>query len=388
MVRFDHFPPEIICAVFESLDLGSLASTAIVATSFQDSSERIMYRTVTFNFRTGSHQMGFLRTVSSSKRRAAHVGLLALHDISLDEEKALVLQNLERAMELMVNLKKLTIRGNTFIRHAHLESATFSLTHLSLGILPMLKGAASEYDTLLPILGAHPELRGISLPHSGFWPRTPRFDALEEQHSNLVARPSAVLCPLLEYIESYDGRLGESFLVGRRVKHLVINTQGMGDGERDWGSPSMLPRFAHLETLFIFESTATALCRFLSTTLADHLVHLTRLSVLTSPRARLSLSQNRPQDPVVLAITRIQKLESLTLSAQGPWCAGQSEQDDMVQFLYKRCPKLKETFVQRSSQAVDSTHSHYGVNGKFLGIVNCNVAFKGDLMHAKMFALN
>ena len=290
-------------------------------------------------------------------------------------------QNLERAMKLMANLKKLFIIGTAYIRHAHLESPTFSLTYLSLHTA-CPPWAPSPNDILLPILRAHPELRRLSLP--GVW-LLPEDDiaALEEQNSD--AHRPAVLCPRLECVELNGEEILQSFLVGRCVKHLTFNCDLKAVAGVKWGSPCMLQGFRQLKTIVLCTDIELDAAKALTITVARHLVSLSRLEVyrMFVPYRRPVVQSYTP-DPLFRSIAQIQSLESLILSATTQWCTSELEQEDMVRLLYKSCSKLKEMFVQ--SAARHDSHTEYGVGGKVVGMVAREVANKKrDLFLSMIF---
>ena len=370
MVKFNDFPQEVICAVLENLGKLSLTSTAIVATWLQDPSERLIYRTVSFTFpRTRGNELDplqvFLQTTSLSDRRARYVDSLDLREFRRGEKISVTTPSLEKAMKNMVNLKKLSIAGSTYIRHAHLESASFSLTHLLLN-LSFPQSIFDEYEILLPILKAHPELKALSLQEARLWTTKDDFSALEEQESDAGDHPSAVLCPRLEYFESNLKSLTESILAGRFIKHLILDTQGHvhPDDKGQWGPPFTFPRYRHLETLVLLIDMTPIPSDALPVLLAQHFTSLTRLNIHADMMVKVEdrpVVHNYTPDPLLLSLTQIQTLESLTLSAYGPWCTSPSEQEDMVRYLYKNLFKLKEAFVQSTSG-----HSHYGAKGELL----------------------
>ena len=395
MVHFTDFPMEIIDTVLEDLDPVSLASTAIVTPSLQYPSEWFMYRTVKLRICYKSPEMeitfdaqqAFLRAVSSSERRARYIELLALQYFICDstEDMDAIFQDLERAMKLMVNLKKLSMVGAPYIQHARLESATFSLTHLS--IKPV--SATDEpipTDILLPILKAHPKLRWLSL--RGIWLlQDDEVAAIEEQESDELAgdHPSAVVCPGLEYVDSIREEVVQSFVVGRRIKHLVVYRTTEEAGRR-WGTPSMLPAYSCLTTLVLF----TTLHDWASDNpfpieMARQLTSLTRLNITAE-----IAGENRPiafvytpGSPLLLSIAQIHTLESLTLWSNPSWCNSGSEEEEIIRFLYESCGNLKEVFVKRSNDA--KSHSHYGVGGRLIGLVGRAVAIKMDMEPIMLF---
>ena len=380
MGHFNNFPQEVVCTVLENLDLGSLSSTAIVSSPLRYPSERLMYHNANFwddKKQVLSSQRTFLRTTSLSERRARHVNTLVLHELGrYDLGDAETLRLLEKAMKLMVNLKNLCILGTPYIDHAHLESATFSLTTLVLYFTrPDLDRSCNEYERFLAILKAHPDLRGIALPDSHPWttPDDHMLVALEEEDHH---HHSAIICPRLEHIQSIAGGAIRSLFVGRRIKHLDMEKKT--DGIEEWGSQSF-SRYSHLRTLHIRVHSYDPPENILPMAVAPHLISLTRLHVTIfyiswGPRPSVTFTP----DLFMLSIAQNQTLESLTLSADGSWCTCQSEQEDMIQFLYKSCSKLRETFVQRSLG--NPTHYHYGVNGAKIGLVEHEVACRPDKM--------
>jgi len=345
-----------------------------------------MYRSVNFwNHGTQalSSQRTFLRTISLSERRAHHVNTLALHEFGADDDPTMLLQLLEKAMKMMFNLKNLFIFGSPYIHHAHLESANFSLIHLSLGF-PYSEGSVcDEYKLFLAILKAHPELQGISLPDSDFWTtkKDDRFATLEKVDEG---KHAAVLCPRLGHIESNGGMLIPSLFVGRQIKHFIADRRRkLGEVEGGWGSPPTFPQYKHLNTLYIRVDSEEPSVSILPTTVARNLTSLTRLHIETGPASwgyRPLMSRYTPDD-LILSVARIQTLESLTLSSDGPWCIGPLEQEDMVRFLYKSCPKLREAFVQSGF----NSHTHHGVKGMRLGVVGRDVAHRHDSVHTVIF---
>jgi len=237
MACFADLPSEVVDSVLEHLDQGSLSSTAIVASSLQYPSERVMYRIVKFRFfhglpskdQTTPAQVAFLRTVSLSERRARYVNLLSMTEIDYEgEERAARFQELEKAMRLMVNLDQLSILGAAHLQYARLESATFSLTHLF--IHPSYSpGDPDTNNALIPILKAHPMLKWLSL--HGVWSFSEDdAAAIEEQKCGVEERSSSVLCPRLEYVDSSREEILQSLFFGRRLKHafLIRNTDRAG----------------------------------------------------------------------------------------------------------------------------------------------------------------
>ena len=392
MTCFADLPSEVVDSVLENLDQESLSSTAIVASPLQYPSERLMYRTARFRLLSGQSserrlvptQGAFLRTVSRSERRAGHVTLLSLQKIEYeDEERDRRLHELERAMRLMVNLKKLSIIGMEYIRRAHLESSTFKLVHLALhAACPPFLPYPSEI--LLPILKAHPGLRSLSLP--GVWDLT-KADALalEEQKSESGGQnPHAVVCPGLEYIESHGEEVLQTLLVGRRVKHMILD-RGTEEAGRKWGSPSMLPTYRHLKSLVLYDSADTISDNLLPFPMARALISLTRLNVVTNAAVygRPAMRSYTP-NTLILSIVQIRTLESLTLSSDPRWSTSILEENDLVRYIYKSCPNLKEAFVQRSPGSRQS-HAHYGAGGKLVGVVGRHESTKMDLDSTRLF---
>jgi len=394
MVCFNDLPSEIIDAVLEHLDQASLSSTAIVSSSLQHPSEQFLYHTVKFRLLYGppsdhkktAAQETFLRTVSLTERRARHVNLLALQKIDYDEdeERATRFGDLEGAFKSMVNLKKLSVIGTAYIRLAGLRSPTFSLTHLCID-------PSCSYDepnpneALFPILKAHPELRCLLL--RGLWSLT-RDDIaeIEEQRCNESAYPSAILCPRLEYVDvnSSSEEVLQSLLYGRRIKHVVMARMSGGAVEERWGSVSMLPAYSRLETLILIIGTKEIDENSLPITMAQHLISLTRLRIGTSTNARYRPpAQIYTPDPVILSISHIQTLKSLALSGNPHWCNPRSDEQDMVRFLYKSCPRLKETFVRRVYGP--RSHAYYGLDGNQVGIVGDIKANSTDYKPTRMF---
>ena len=384
MVLFNDLPSELISTVLEIVDLRSLLSTAVVASSLQYPSERLIYHTVKFRIFYGCPyeasavpaQQAFLQSVSSSERRARYVDLLSLQEINCEgEDEMAMFQNLERAMKLMANLKKLSVIGIPYIRHAHLESPTFSLTHLSLQpACP--NGVPNPNEILVPIMRAHPELRGLSL--QGVW-SLPEGDIVAVEEQNSDAQPSAVLCPRLESVDSDGEEILQSLLVGRFVKRLILTRKTEKAGEK-WGSLSMLPGYSHLEALVVFIDMQKLSQNTLPIMMARHLVSLTRLNVrcMQFDRDRRSVVPSYIPDPLILSIAQIQSLESLTLSTTTEWSTSQaaSKQKGMVHFLYKSCPRLKEMFVKSSHG--HNSHSHYGARGNLIGMVAASMANKKE----------
>lgn len=119
-------------------------------------------------------------------------------------------------------------------------------------------------------------------------------------------------------------------------------------------------------------------------TMARHLISLTRLNVYADTAASdPPPAQIYTPDLVVLSISQIQTLESLTLSAIPRWCSSQLGQEEMVRFLYRSCPRLKEAFVQHDFG--HHSHSHYDVGGTLAGVVTRDIASKTDYNAARLF---
>ena len=388
MVCFEDLPVEIIREIFENLERSSLLSTAIVSSSLLYPSDEILYRKVKFKFSYAPpypytllpRQRRFLRTVSTSERCARYVNLLVIQEINYEGEEGLVtFENLERAMKLMVNLKKLSLGGIAYIQHAQLETATFSLTHLSIN--PACPpGIPNPNEMLVPILKAHPELTYLSI--RGAWSLTEDdIAAVEKKKSDLGAHSSAVLFPNLEYIDSVGQEVLQPLLVGRRVKHLIFSRKVEEAGQR-LGSPLMLPSYRHLDTLVIFVHVQIS-PNTLPIAVARHLTSLTRLNIHVEPPGSRSAALNS-SDPLIVSVSQIRTLESLTLSAIPRWCTLPSDEEGLAQFLYTNCVHLKEAFVQ-SHYLYDKSHSHYGVGGKLIGAVGRDVVNKEDYKPHMLF---
>jgi len=388
MVCFEDLPVEIIREIFEYLEQSSLLSTAIVSSSLLHPSQEVLYQTVKFEFSYAipypytilPRQRRFFRTVSASERCARYINLLVIQEINHEgEERIVAFEDLERAMKLMVNLKKLSLGGIAYIQHAKLEAATFSLTHLSIDPA-CAPGIPNPNEMLVPILKAHPNLTYLSI--RGIWSLTEEdIAAVEEKRSDLGAHPSAVLFPRLECIYLAGPEFLQSLLVGRHIKHLVFSRM-VEEAVEKLRSPLMLPSYRHLQTLVIFVYVRIS-SNALPMTVSRHLTSLTRLNIHVEPPGGRSAGLNS-SDPIIVSISQIRTLESLTLSAIPRWCTDTSEEEGLVEFLYTCCVHLKEAFVQ--SQYLDNkSHSHYGVGGKLIGVVGRDVVNKEDYKPHMLF---
>ena len=338
-----------------------------------------MYRTVEFRFsymppyRHARHppQRKFLRTVSTSERCARHVNMLTLQKINYEgDERILVFQELERAMEMMVNLKRLSLSGMAYIKRARLNSATFKLTYLSINP-SNFSAVPTPMGRLLPTLKAQTELRNLILPRSCSLTEND-ITALEEKGSNSGAEPSAIICPRLEYIDAPDQRALDPFLAGRRVKNVSF-TRKAEEAVQRVVSPLTLLGYGHLRTLVLFLHTKVS-HETLPMVVARHLTSLTRLYICSHADIHGSPAvQSYAPDPLIMSIAQIGTLESITLSTTPRWCRYPSEQEGMIQFLYKSCDQLKEAYVQ-SSYLFNESHSHYGVGGTLIGLVGGDIA--------------